>query len=237
MTVNENFSKEHQRNYQGSKDIDLGFHTKDKTLNDLEKGNFGITLKTLQELNFHPLSGRYVKYYHTETRKELTKEQQQKTPGPFRFSLYLDPIVDNASENAKKVLGFPPIDEPILEEVFERNRFHIVDALGFKVILPNPEVILATKFNSVLKRDPTHKRIKDMADIYAVMWYSEKSKKEIVKDLLEIIPKKTILKTISKFTNDDYKEVENVLEIDKEQISNVIKNFIDRFQSKSLSKN
>ena len=112
------------------------------------------------------------------------------------FSLYIDPIVDNASENVKEVLGFPPIDEPILEEVFERGKFQIVETLGFKVILPNPEVILATKFNSVLKRDPTHKRRKDIADIYAVIWYSGKPREKQKKELLEIIPEKTVSESI-----------------------------------------
>ena len=116
----------------------------------MEKGNFGITLKTLQRLKFYPISGRFVKHYHTETKNELTEEERRTTPAPFMFSLYIDPIVDNASENAKEVLGFPPIDEPILEEVFDRKRFQTVETLGFKVILPNPEVILATIFNSVL---------------------------------------------------------------------------------------
>ncbi|MCH7560599.1 MAG: hypothetical protein IIC67_04380 [Thaumarchaeota archaeon] len=236
LTVNENFSKEYKRNYQGSKDIDLGFHTKDEKKDVLENGNFGITLKTLQELKFYPISGRFVKHYHTETRKELTEEEMKKTPAPFMFSLYIDPIVDNASKNAEEVLGFPPIDEPILEEVFERKRFHIVETLGFKVILPNPEVLLATKFNSVLDRDPTHKRIKDIADIFAIIWYSGKPREKLVKELLEIIPEKTVLAIISEFTDEDYKEVGNILEIEKEQISNVIKNFIPKNKVKAVSK-
>ena len=141
LIVNENFSKERKRNYQGSKDIDLGFHTKNEEKDVLKKGNFGITLKTLQKLKFYPISGRFVKHYHTETRKELTEEESRNTSSPFTFSLYIDPIVDNASENAKDVLGFPPIDEPILEEVFERKKFQTNETLGFKVILPNPDLM------------------------------------------------------------------------------------------------
>ncbi len=223
ITVNKNFSASQGRNYIGSKDIDLGFHI-DKNWSDAELKNsvFARAIMALKEIGFRPLSFRLVKYFHTETRKELDEEQVRTLDQHFMFDLYVDPIVDSIHPNAKKVLGFVPIDEPLLSHVFDGRRCTMLKAFEGSFMLPHTEVLLATKINAVPNRDREHKRIKDIADIYALLWHSDTKIAELKEKVLKIITAQKISEVVSSFNEEDYASVSQVLGVDKAEISRVI---------------
>ncbi len=223
VTVNKNFSAANGRNYIGSKDIDLGFHI-DKSWSDseLKSSTFASTINALREIGFRPLSFRLVKYFHTETRKELDEKEIRTLGQHLMFDLFVDPIVDNIHPNAKKILGFLPIDEPLLSHVFDGKKYTLINAFGGKFMLPEPEVLLATKLSSVPNRDAEHKRIKDIADIYALLWYSDTKITELKKKVLTMLDVNKVLKAISSFSDNDYTAVSRILGLDKVEISRVI---------------
>jgi hypothetical protein len=219
LNVNKNFSSANGKNYVGSKDIDLGFHV-DKTWSDsmFKESEFARAAKALEEFGFEPLGFRYVQYFHTETRKQLEGKEVKMTPMHMMFALYIDLIVDNIHPRAKNILGFDPIDEPMLSLVFKEKKFKATNVYGADAMLPHPEVLLATKLNSVVNRDREHKRIKDIADIYALLWYSAVKIKEIKERLLLIYPSKKAAETVSSFTDDELALVSQVLDADKAEI-------------------
>lgn len=223
IMVNKNFSDLQGRNYIGSKDIDLGFHI-DKNWSDaeLEESLFASSIKALQERGFRPLSFRLVKYFHTETRKELDEEEIRALEQHFMFDLYVDPIVDSIHPNMKKILGFTPIDEPLLSHVFNGKKYTMLKAFGGSFMLPHAEVLLATKINAVSNRDKEHKRIKDIADIYALLWYSDTKIADMKERVLKITNAKKVSEVVSSFSEEDYVSVSQVLGIDKAEISRVI---------------
>lgn len=227
LTVNANFEESQGRSYIGSKDIDLGFHI-DKKWSDaaLNKSILAQSIKALKDAKFLPLGFRFVKYYHTETKSELSEDETKGFPLHLMFGLYVDPIVDNIHPNSKSILGFRPIDEPLLSEVFTKKKYKMIKEFGVKIMLPSPEVLLATKLNSVCDRDKAHKRIKDIADIYALIWYSSPKPAEIKNNIQKIIDMKKIAKVISSFSDEDYSTVSQVLEIDKSEIEKVIKSLL-----------
>lgn len=168
--VNEEFKKSEGRNYLGSKDLDLGYHL-DKNISkeDLLKSNFVNDIKKLKNLGFNAVGFRMIMYYDTETKKALSLEESKKVSMHNLVEVYIDTIVDNISKDIKKSLGFTPIDEPYLNEVFNKE----YENLEKDVRIPTPEIMLCMKLNSVLSRDKQHKQVKDICDIFALLFYTD----------------------------------------------------------------
>lgn len=224
ITVNKNFNDSQGRNYIGSRDIDLGFHVDRRwSESQLRDSLFAKTIRHLEDAGFRPLNFRLVKYFHTETRRELDWEQAKKLPQHMMFDHYVDPIVDNIHPDAKKLLGFVPIDEPLLSHVFKGRKYTMMKAFGGRFMLPRPEVLLATKINSVPNRDKEHKRIKDIADIYALLWHSGVKISLLKKRLLSVLDASKVAKVISSFGDEDYAGVSKSLGVDRAEISRVIR--------------
>lgn len=223
LTVNDNFKEAQGRNFMGSKDIDLGFHVETTwTDSQLMDSTFAKAIARIEEVGFAPLSFRFVKHFHTETRQELTEEQARKTSQAYIFDMYVDPIVDTIHPRSKQVLGFVPVDEPMLSEVFQAHRFVIRKEFGVELMLPSPPVLLATKLNSVLNRDKEHKRIKDIADIYGLLWYSGEEPARLKKDLSSMIGRGKAASVVSSFKGNDYAAVSRSLGVQESEISSVL---------------
>jgi len=212
--------------YHGSKDIDIGFHVETNDLTGLsEESPFIKAINSLEANGFVPISQRFVKFYHTETRTELTEQESKRLAQPFIFNLYVDPIVDHIPANVMELLGFVPIDEPLLSAVFQSKKYTIINAFGTKLMLPCPEVLLATKINALHNRTKDHKKIKDICDIYALVWHSKIGHKELHRKLSTLLDVEHTVGILSKINGDDYEEAANALGIGTLEFSNVIKSF------------
>jgi len=183
--VESSYKKQTGRIYIGSKDIDIGFNNAD---------SFKEAALILEnEMNFRFVSFRYYKNVHAETGKDLTDDETRKMPQHMFFQVYVDPIMPCADAETK--IGFTPIDEPLLKQAFENkeNRKEIRE-FGKKLLLPTPELLLATKLNSILSRDKEHKMQKDICDIVALCLFSGIPLNNIIKKAKGFISKETIKK-------------------------------------------
>lgn len=227
LTVNKNFKRENGRNYHGSRDIDLGFHINEEDNRDmLEKSLLYKTIKVLEKNNFIPISQRYTKCYHTETQEELSLVESKKIPMHYLFYHYIDPIVDYQHPLLIELCGFRAIDEPLLKQVFREQRYKIKKFQGFEFIIPNPEVLLGCKINSVNNRAKEDKKIKDIADIYALIWYSDIKSITIKKRLSKIINENKVRQTLSSFTNEDFEQASNAIGVNHNEMELAVINFI-----------
>ncbi len=224
-TVNKNFKKTTGRNYIGSRDIDLGFHfEKDWSEEDLHGSTFAKSLRIIEkELGFVPVGFRYLKEFHIETEKELSENELITTPQHFVFPLYIDPVVDIIHPKFYEVFRFNPVDEPLLEMVFmnKANRM-IGKSFGKKLWLPKPHVLLATKLNSVIGRDKEHKRLKDIADIFALLWFSDAEISEIKSNLLEFYDRGNIKRIIGSISKQEIRNVGSVIGYGGEEVERVL---------------
>jgi hypothetical protein len=117
--VNKNFEKANGRKYIGSRDIDIGFHIdKEWTEKQLTKSKFVTAIRIVENMGFRCISFRLVKDFDLDTGRELTPEESTRLPMYQIFQLYVDPIVDCIHPKIKELLGFVPIDEPLLSLVF-----------------------------------------------------------------------------------------------------------------------
>lgn len=223
VTVNRNFAASQGRNFVGSRDIDLGFHVDPSwTDAELRSSLLGRTMKRIAEVGFEPISFRFVKYFHTETKKELSAEEARRTNQTFIFNMYIDPLVDRIHPDSKKLLGFVPIDEPLLSEVFGSKKRLLVEGFGSKIIIPRPAVLLAMKLNSVSDRDKEHKRIKDIIDIYGLLWYSDEKLETVKKGLQSVVKQEEVSSIVSSFREEELAAVARNLGVEKSEVSAVM---------------
>ena len=221
--VNRNFEKNTGRKYVGSRDVDIGFHIDKKWSEEqLRKSAFSSTVNIIQQVGFYPLSFRFAKDFDSETGKELTPQEAARLPLYRIIQLYIDPVVDYIHPGIKNVMGFVPIDEPLLSLVYTSKEYTTKDLSGIEVLLPKPHVLLAMKLNAVPKRDKEHKRIKDIADIYALLWFSDVGITRLKSVLFAIYSRKKAKKTTREFSDEEIAKVSAAIGIDKTQIKRVL---------------
>jgi hypothetical protein len=140
---------------------------------------------------------------------------------------YIDPVVDNLHPLMREKLLINPIDESLLSQVFEEKQLKEVSlSSSIRVIIPEPEVLLAMKLNTVDSRTKDHKRIKDIADIFALIWHSETDLHEIRAKITAIKHIKEIEETIKRFKMNELKQVSNIIDYETREITNTLNEFI-----------
>lgn len=223
--VNENFTKSRQRGYIGSRDIDIGFHFEnqwDKTT--IKSCSFVSCIAQLEELGFQWQGFRLYKDFDYETMKPLSKEESAKKLQYEITKMYVDPIVDTIHKDFPEICGYNPIDEPLLTIGFKNNWFTTHDEFeNIKVTMPH--LLLAMKMNSVLNRDKEDKRIKDICDIFALMWHSTTPFEDIKIRFRMIFDRKKAFETIAQFNDYDKTRVEEALGIPRSEIEAVFEDF------------
>jgi len=223
--VNENFKKATGRDYIGSRDIDLGFHFEtDWSEEIIRESAFARSLRIIEDkLGFMPVGFRYLKEFHIETEQELIGDEAKTTPMHFIFPLYIDPIVDTIHPKFHDIFKFNPIDEPLLETVFTDKANRMTDrSFGKNLWLPEPHILLATKLNSVITRDKEHKRLKDIADIFALLWFTDVEISEIRSNLYEFCDRRDIKHVIGTISRQEILTVSNITGFGQDEIERIL---------------
>jgi len=223
LHVNKNFQKAQGRPYLGSRDIDLGFHLdKNATADQMKNSALAKSLDILQnKLKFQPVSFRLLKEIHTETEEEIGEGKI--IQAHFIFPMYVDAIVDNIPAKFKDVFHFQPADESLLCFAFEDEK-HREELKEFnkKLWLPKPELLLATKLNALRLRDKEHKKIKDICDIFALLWYSKEKPRELQQKVTQFLPSKNASKIISTIDEVGYQKASFQLNHTPQEIKRII---------------
>lgn len=214
FTVNYFFKKEKGYPYIGSRDIDLGFDNVETIKKVMTK---------LTELDFKKISFRFFKELHSETMKELTKEEAKRTPLHYIFPMYVDLIISKTEPSIKSKLGFMPIDEPLLKYAFDNKEYRKeIEEFGKKIIIPVPSLLLAMKIGSIKGRDKEHKKIKDLCDLTALCLYSGIEIEKIKQELIMLTTKTRIKNNLRTVNKEDIKNVAQILNFQESIISDLI---------------
>ncbi len=224
LTVNDKYKEIIGMPYLGSRDIDLGFHlNKNSGKKEMRESSFGLALKELEEDGFEPISFRLAKYLDRETGRALSKEEYSKKD-PFELiNMYVDLIVDNIPGGFKETFKMNPIDETLLEHVFEKPENHIhLTEFKKKLILPNPTLLLSTKLKSLPNRDKEDKKKKDICDIVALLLYA--TTRIAGNELLQFLPREQVLKSIDQISDQEMQTTDYALGLQKNQAKTAILN-------------
>lgn len=81
------------------------------------------------------------------------------------------------------------------------------------------------KLNSVEKRTKDHKRIKDITDIFALIWYSESDLDEMKNKIKNLKPSKEIEKIISNFKEHEIIQASDIINYNPEDMRRILNAF------------
>lgn len=201
--VNASFEKEKGYPYLGSRDIDLGFGNTETAKKVMTK---------LAELGFKRVSFRFFKEIHSETMKELDKEEAKKTPLHYIFPMYVDLIMLKTDPSMKSKLGFMPIDEPLLKYVFDSQNYREeIKKFGKRIFLPSPFLLLAMKICSLPERDKEDKKIKDLCDLTTLCLYSGLEIGQLREGLRVFVSRIKIEESLGTVAQEDREKVARIL--------------------------
>lgn len=225
--VNKNFYNDNGRDYIGSKDIDIGFHI-DKNWNKIQLINskFSRMIRFLEKDGFRWQAFRLYKDFDENTLEELTPEESSKKSLFEIIRLYIDPIIDYIHPQFKEVFQYNPIDEPILNIAYDYKRFK-KSTLHDNILLCEPHFLLAMKLNCVDRRHKEDKRIKDISDIYALMWYSDIHLDELKIATRIISNRDKINNTISNFKQEEIHKASENIGVKPDEIQRAFLRFIE----------
>jgi hypothetical protein len=179
LHVTEPFEAEYGRSYIGSRDIDVGvFIDPDWTVSDIEHGPVADTMEQIEsKMGYERGRFGFYRYYRRTSREPLSEDEAAGYPQHEIFRVDIDMIPSTDSlDRFEESFGFRPPAEPLLQPVFEDGHTEILgDYVDWDVptgvfVVPRP-ILAAMKIRSYPDRDKGHKRIKDLADLHALLWY------------------------------------------------------------------
>jgi len=180
LHVTDGFQEAHGRPYIGSRDIDLGVHIDSEWSEaELAAAPVATTLERIKrELGYHRGRFGFYQQFHRETGDRLTEEEARGQPAHNIFRVDIDIIPDTtALDTFEDAFGFRPPTEPLLAPVFWDGEGESLDEY---VSWPAPEAapiapaasLAAMKIRAFPERDKSHKQLKDLADLHALLWYT-----------------------------------------------------------------
>ncbi len=221
--VNDRFREAQGRDYLGSRDIDLGFHIDPEWgPEELRNSALGQSLAILENtLGFKSVMFRLVKEIHCDTGKEL--EPGEQVFPHQRFQMSVDPIIDFAPKNFREIFRFQPMVVPLLAFAFKNQKYRdLVEGFDKKLLLPKSELLVATKLLSIGARDKRDKKVKDICDIFSLLWYGGDMPARIKLKVRQFLPDETIKKGFASITTEDLNNAAIPLHHDVEEIRKVL---------------
>jgi hypothetical protein len=176
--VTENYREDKGTGYIGSRDIDLGFPVDPSaTAEELQAGNIGTTFDALRYKGFYRSRSGFQKHFDSMTVEELTEDEASQLPMHQVVDMRVDiqPTITE-SETFNEAFGFQPPAEPLLKQAFDgasRPLTAFVDwDLPEAIRIVDHTLLAAMKIGSFPGRNKHHKKVKDLADLYALIWYA-----------------------------------------------------------------
>lgn len=208
-TVNDIFQEKKNREYIGSQDIDIGFSLKPMmTKSELESTNLFKTLKILESNGYMPEGFRYRKdVAYAELGIEDDTEKNE------TFALYVDVLVNTYPPSLNDLYPNCFFEVPLIEQVYNNTKYQVkMSSISDNLFIPTREIIIAMKIHSLPTRgNIRHKMVKDLCDLYGLLWYSPKSLKETTKGLSKFLEGNSLEQLKNSIDSSLMKECEAIL--------------------------
>jgi len=232
LHVNTGFKQEHGRQYIGSRDIDIGVHVEPGwNQEELADSPVGESINEIQELGYTKSRFGFVQNFLRDTQERISEDEAGNYGMHEVFQVYVDIIPDTTELNGfRDVFGFKPPAETLLEPVFKEDQGKpLSDYVSWKVsdekLIVPPELLAAMKIRSLPDRDKSHKRVKDVADLHALLWYV-KDYSEIQAEVLNYVSESDIESLEDAVGETVFEDAAQLLQIDQQLITESIQQLI-----------
>jgi hypothetical protein len=178
LHVTPGFHAEHGREYIGSRDIDIGIHVDANwAREDFLDTPVGNSFSAIKDLGYTKSRFGFVQNFLRDSQNRISEAEAAGYSMHEVFQVYVDIIPDTKElDGFRDVFGFKPPAESLLGPVFEGDKGEqLADYVSWspsaKKLIVSPELLAAMKIRSLPDRDKSHKRVKDVADLHALLWY------------------------------------------------------------------
>jgi len=228
LHVNPGFHSEHGREYIGSRDIDIGVHIDTGWSGEELPGTpVGTSISAIEGLGYTKSRFGFVQNFLRDSQERISESEASEYGMHEVFQVYVDVIPDTAElDEFREVFGFKPPAESLLAPVFEDgmgeplSEYVSWSPAKQKLIVP-PALLAAMKIRSLPDRDKSHKRVKDVADLHALLWYV-KDYGEMKTDALEYVSESDVGQLEDAVDETVFEDAAQLLQIDQQLISNSI---------------
>lgn len=225
LHVTDGFHSAHGRAYIGSRDIDLGVHVDPEwSEDDLADSAVGRTLETIEaDLGYQRGRFGFYREFHRETGARLDAEAVRREPPHNVFRLDIDVMPDTPDLDAfEAAFGFRPPAEPLLEPVFEDDEGTALSAFVDWDVQPETVVVPAAllgamKVRAIPQRDESHKLVKDLADLHALLWYVT-DYDEMRMAIMDYLTEEDIHRFTAVANEDGYERAAGIIEVDSDLV-------------------
>lgn len=177
--VTNGFRAAHERDYIGSRDIDIGIHVDQRwTGETITDSPVAETLDRVEtQLGYSRGRFGFYQQFHRDTGERLDDARARALASHNVFRVDIDVLPDTTELDAfEEAFGFRPPAEPLLEPVFmdgtgEPLDEHVEWGVPEEVQIAPAATLAAMKVRALPDRDKSHKRLKDLADLHALLWY------------------------------------------------------------------
>lgn len=227
--VTDAFREEHGRSYIGSRDIDLGVHIDSEwDTTTLRSKPVSTTLANIEsELAYNRGRFGFYQYFHRTTTDALSDEDAANYPQHEIFRVDIDVLPSTRELDAfTEAFGFRPPADPLLSPVFTDDQSKVLDdfvawdAPTDIRLVPRP-ILAAMKVRAFPERDKSHKRLKDLADLHALVWYGGNFN-QLRQDIQDYLTQEDITQFTNETTNEVLASAATLIGVDTDVFRNSI---------------
>ena len=195
------------------------------TKSELESTNLFKTLKILESNGYRPEGFRYrkdVAYAELGIEDDMEKNET--------FTLFVDILVNSYPPSLNDLYPNCFFEVPLIEQVYNNTKYQVkISSISDNLFIPTREIIIAMKIHSLPTRgNIRNKMVKDLCDLYGLLWYSPKSLKEITKELPKFLEGNSLEQLKNTIDSALMKECEAILGEPKGSMNTVLNDLYNR---------
>lgn len=233
LHVTNAFQAEHGRQYIGSRDIDLGVQVDPEwDVKTLQSKSVSTTLTNVEsEMTYNRGRFGFYQYFHRMTKERLSDEEAADYPQHEIFRVDIDILPSTEELDAfAEAFGFRPPAEPLLTPVFSDEEFEKLNQfVGWEapveVRLPPREILAAMKVRAFPDRDKSHKRLKDLADLHALVWYGSNFN-QLQTEVVAHLTREDITRFTDTVTDEWFADAAGLIDVDADVLWNSIQRLL-----------